>query len=151
MARTRSFSFQRPANEIHPPTAVGLVVFFRGATKYNLAPPQVAQDCVALGLSEEATECIKSRWEANCATLASNQVTKTVMANQVVDMEWKFGVTAASNQVAQVGSTFLHLKLVIDRGNGHHEDVFMELALPQFYQFMAAMQKAKTHLDHIAE
>ena len=65
-------------------------------------------------------------------------------------MEWKFGVTAASNQVAQVGATFLHLKLVIDRGNGRHEDVFMEMSLPQFFQFMADMEKAKTHLDFLS-
>jgi hypothetical protein len=31
-------------------------------------------------------------------------------------MEWKFGVTAASDEVGQVGSTFLHLKLVVDKG-----------------------------------
>lgn len=76
-------------------------------------------------------------------------------------MEWKFGVTAASDEVGQVGSTFLHLKLVVDKGFANNaqqspnaslsssseaagagtdegrakarvlEDVYMELTLPQ--------------------
>jgi len=52
--------------------------------------------------------------------------------------------------VGQVGSTFLHLKLVIDLGSGKREDIFMELTLPQFYEFMADMEKAKTMVDFLS-
>ncbi len=48
-------------------------------------------------------------------------------------MEWRFGVTASSSDLDQVGSTFLQLKLVLDKG-GLRENVFVELTLPQFYQ-----------------
>jgi len=66
---------------------------------------------------------------------------------KVVDMEWKFGVTAATDEIGQIGATYLHLKLVIDAGNGAFEEVFMELTLPQFYDFLADMEKAKSHID----
>ena len=52
--------------------------------------------------------------------------------------------------MSQVGSTFLHLKLVVDLGSGAREDVFMELTLPQFYEFMADMEKAKTMVDFLS-
>lgn len=38
------------------------------------------------------------------------------MVNNLVDMEWKFGVTASTDELRQVGSTFLQLKLTIDKG-----------------------------------
>jgi len=70
------------------------------------------------------------------------------MANQVVDMEWSFGVTAANSEVAQVGNTFVHLKLMIDKGDGKVEAVPMELSVEQFYQFIQDMEKAK-HIMNI--
>lgn len=80
------------------------------------------------------------------------------MVNKVVDMEWTFGVTAASSEVEAVGGTYLQLKLVIDKGVGSGEDsdasreeaVHMELTLPQFYEFLASMEQAKTYLDFLS-
>ena len=57
------------------------------------------------------------------------------MVNPLVDMEWKFGVTAASSDMKVVGNSFLQLKLVVDKG-GKKEDVYMELTLPQFYSIL---------------
>lgn len=39
-------------------------------------------------------------------------------------MEWRFGVTASSNEVQRVGSSFLQLRLLINKGNAK-EEVFM--------------------------
>ncbi len=38
---------------------------------------------------------------------------QSLLVNRVVDMDWRFGVTAASSELAQAGSTFLQLKLVV--------------------------------------
>ena len=127
-----------------------LVFFFRGAARNNLAPAQVAEDCLALGLTAEGASILQSAWEGEASHHAKAQVNKTIMANQLVDMEWKFGVTSATDLRDSVGSTFLHMKLVIDKGNGQREDVFMELSVPQFYEFMADMEKAKTHIDFLS-
>jgi hypothetical protein len=128
----------------------GVIAFFRGAAKHNLAPKQVAEDCVALGLTEEATGVLQEVWATNHTQLTNAQATKTIMANQLVDMEWKFGVTSATDEVDKIGSTFLNMKLVIDEGSGQREDVFMELSLQQFYEFMADMENAKSHLDFLS-
>lgn len=71
-------------------------------------------------------------------------------------MEWNFGVTAASSELEAVGGTYLQLKLVIDKGAGEEgsssreENVLMELTLPQFYEFLASMEKAKTYVDFLS-
>ncbi len=50
----------------------------------------------------------------------------------------------------QIGSTFLQLKMVVDKGAGRTEDVFMELSLPQFYDFLSQMEKARTYVDFLS-
>lgn len=49
---------------------------------------------------------------------------QSLTVNQLVDMEWRFGVTAADSDMKKVGNTFLQLKLVLDKGV-RTEEVFM--------------------------
>ncbi len=59
-------------------------------------------------------------------------------------------MTSATHELQSVGNTFLQLKLSIDRG-GVKGSRHMELTLPQFYQFLMQMEKAKSQLDFMAE
>ena len=36
---------------------------------------------------------------------------QTLMISQLIDMEWKFGVTASTNTIDKFGNAFLQLKL----------------------------------------
>ena len=101
------------------------------------------------GLSAENCPHVSERWKANLVALSRSVVGQTFMVNQLVDMEWKFGVTAGSSDLKVVGQTFLQLKMVVDRG-GTQEDVFMELTLPQFYSFLHEMEKAKSTLEYFS-
>jgi hypothetical protein len=38
------------------------------------------------------------------------------MTSQLVDMEWKFGVTASTSEIDKIGNPFLQLKLVLNVG-----------------------------------
>lgn len=44
--------------------------------------------------------------------------------SQLVDMEWKFGVTSSTNFIDKYGTAFLQLKLVYNKG-GQLESKFM--------------------------
>lgn len=101
------------------------------------------------GLSGENSPHISERWKANLVALSRSVVGQTFMVNELVDMEWKFGVTAGSSDLKVVGQTFLQLKMVVDRG-GAQEDVFMEMTLPQFYSFLHEMEKAKSALEYFS-
>nr|XP_009667904.1 PREDICTED: COMM domain-containing protein 7 [Struthio camelus australis] len=117
-----------------------------GALKRNLSSEQVRADFIALGLSEEKASYFAEQWKLNSPTLTRLAVGQTLMINQLIDMEWKFGVTAGSSELEKVGSIFLQLKLVIKKGS-QMENVYMELTLPQFYSFLHEMERVKTSLE----
>lgn len=68
-------------------------------------------------------------------------------SNQLVDLDWSFGVTASSNDCNQVGKTFLQLKLTIRQEDNALKDVFMEMTIEQFYHFLSEMEKCKSYID----
>ncbi|XP_067904479.1 COMM domain-containing protein 7 isoform X2 [Heterodontus francisci] len=117
-----------------------------GALKRSLTANHVKTDFITLGLTEEKAECFADQWKLHSAVLSRLAVGQTVTVNQLVDMEWKFGVIAGSSELQKVGSIFLQLKLVIKKGN-KSENIYMELTLPQFYNFLHEMEQAKTSLE----
>lgn len=124
------------------------LIFLKAAMKRTLSPSHVKEDLEQLGLSEDRATGVSRLWKANLAGIARSAVSQTIMVNQLVDMEWRFGVTASSSEMQKVGSSFLQLKLLLNKGN-KTEDVFMELTLPQFYSFLHEMEKAKASLDFL--
>jgi len=86
----------------------------------------------------------KAFW--NHIIMSTESLKQTLSMNQLVDMEWKFGVTAASSETNKVSNSFLQLKLVVNKGNVR-ENVYMELTLPQFYSFLHEMEKARASLE----
>lgn len=117
-----------------------------GALKRNLTAEHVKADFIALGLSEEKAGCFADQWKLHSVALSRQALGQTITVNQLVDMEWKFGVTAGSSELQKVGGIFLQLKLVIKKGN-KSEIIYMELTLPQFYNFLHEMEQAKTSLE----
>ena len=64
------------------------------------------------------------QWGSRLAVISRSAMGQTLSVNQLVDMEWRFGVTASSNEAQRVGSSFLQLRLLINKGNTN-EEVFM--------------------------
>jgi len=126
-------------------TVRGVLYFFSEALKKNMAPAQVKEDLLGLGLAEPKAAMLSAKWQKSFVSLSESQVSRTLRFNQLVDMEWKFGVTASTDELEKVGACFLQLKLVLDRG-GTRENVLMELTLPQFYQFLKEMNAASRQM-----
>ncbi|KAK3101610.1 hypothetical protein FSP39_004835 [Pinctada imbricata] len=116
------------------------------ALRKSLTANQLKEDLTNLGLAEDKAEYFCQQWNNSLAALSRSALGQTLMVNQLTDMEWKFGVTAASSEMDKVGNTFLQLKLVINTGNGT-KNTYMELTLPQFYSFLHEMEKAKASLE----
>jgi len=128
-------------------TVRGVVFFLKSSIRSNSTPLFVKEDLVSLGLEEDKAVVVATKWKQKFISLSRSMIGQTLSVNQLVDMEWKSGVTASSSSVGKVGSAFLQLKLVLDKGNNTSEDVFLELSLPQFYEFYHEMQKAKSSLE----
>ncbi|OWF51657.1 COMM domain-containing protein 7-like [Mizuhopecten yessoensis] len=126
-----------------------LLLVPNSALKKSLSPVQLQEDLVNLGLSKDKANYFSEQWKANLAALSRSALGQTLMVNQLLDMEWKFGVTAGSSEADKVGNTFLQLKLVINTGNGT-KNTYMELTLPQFYSFLHEMEKAKASLEYLS-
>uniref|UniRef100_A0A7N6BDN5 COMM domain-containing protein n=1 Tax=Anabas testudineus TaxID=64144 RepID=A0A7N6BDN5_ANATE len=55
-------------------------------------------------------------------------------------------VTVGTSEIYKVGNIFLQLKLVVRKGNST-ENIYMELTLPQFYNFLHEMERAKASME----
>mmetsp|Transcript_22213 Transcript_22213/g.42305 ORF Transcript_22213/g.42305 Transcript_22213/m.42305 type:complete len:97 (+) Transcript_22213:13-303(+) len=71
--------------------------------------------------------------------------------SKLVDLQWKFGVTASTDEVQAAGVAFLQLKLAMAAQKGANgedlEHIAMEMTLPEFYHFLSEIQKAKAVMD----
>ncbi|CAH2303059.1 COMM domain-containing 7 [Pelobates cultripes] len=123
-----------------------VLLVLNDALRRNLSAEQLKADFLALGLDEERAGCFADEWSRDASVLTQLVVGRTLSINQLVDMEWKFGVTTASSELEKAGSIFLQLKMVTKRGN-KPEPVYVELTLPQFYSFLHEMERAKSSLE----
>ncbi|XP_065829265.1 COMM domain-containing protein 7-like [Oscarella lobularis] len=125
------------------------LAFLKVALRKNLSPPHLEEDLQQLGLSTEKSALVAAQWKLNLIALSRTALGQTLTVNRLVDMDWRFGVTAASSDVKKVGNSFLQVKFSLDKG-GKTEDVYMELSLHQFYQFLHEMEKAKASLEYMS-
>jgi len=70
-----------------------------------------------LGLNETKSIILKELFEKHLVSLKDKLDNQNLMISQLVDMEWKFGVTASTNTIDKLGNAFLQLKLHYNRGD----------------------------------
>ncbi|KAJ1528317.1 hypothetical protein ONE63_006738 [Megalurothrips usitatus] len=73
----------------------------------------------------------------------------SVDMNKVIDVDWKFGVTASTSEQDKVGTSYLHLKITVENSEKQYKNVYLEMTLPQFYSFLHELEKAKASLDFL--
>ena len=121
-----------------------MTMFFQGCAKHNCKLDFVKEDAEKFGLEEERAQLLCNVYRKYFSAISRVLIAQTLSVNPLKDMDWRFGVTASSSELNQVGTTFLQLKLVLGE---EKKPVFLELSLPQFYDFLHQMEKAKSSLD----
>jgi len=67
---------------------------------------------------------------------------------RLIDLEWKFGVTASSDELQAAGESFLLVKYTLQEGEQSElKHIAMEMSLSQFYHFLHEMETAKAAID----
>ena len=126
-------------------------MIFREALKRNLNAAQISKDLQVLGVDKEKAEIVTSSWSKEYGYIKASMLASTLQVHKLVDMEWKFGVTSATDEMERVGTTFLQIKFVIAKGddeeNSETESVYMELSLQQFYELLGQLEKVKSLTD----
>eukprot|EP00300_Choanocystis_sp_HF-7_P033461 c4580_g1_i1.p1 GENE.c4580_g1_i1~~c4580_g1_i1.p1 ORF type:complete len:214 (+),score=49.81 c4580_g1_i1:1-642(+) len=127
-----------------------LFMITKGAVTHQLTSEQFRSDLINLGFDSPKIDQFVAIFGEATPGVSAAIVENTMTVNELVDMQWKFGVTASNAELKQVGSTFLQMKLGIDKGGGDLTNVFAELSLPQFYKFLSEMERANAALDDLA-
>lgn len=124
-----------------------MLLFFKLATRKLTTSSALNTDLRNLGFSERITTKVLSLWEEEKRKVWVTAISRNLASSQLVDMEWKFGVTARSWQRSDGGDCFIHLKLVLLDLERRENTVFMELTLKEFYQLYGELERVKSILD----
>lgn len=132
------------------PLAVSILQISKDAVQKCKSASQISEELLSFGMNENQVSIFMKEWEKVYPTLVQNIVADVIAVNPLVDMEWKFGVSSASNQLNTIGNVFLQIKLEMDQGNGRRKSVCFELQLSEFYAFLHEMERARASLDYLA-
>lgn len=141
LAETAQVSTQQLCNVVR-----SLSMLLQSSIKRNLKIETLMEDCDTLGLDEGRVKYIGGTFKKYFTAISRGVLSQTLSVNPLKDLDWRFGVTASSSEVKEVGRTYLQLKLTLDRGDGLR-DVFVELTLQQFYDLLHQLESAKQTLD----
>ncbi|KAF0972657.1 hypothetical protein FDP41_008906 [Naegleria fowleri] len=144
LSESSGVSTQKLANLIR-----SITVFLQGVLGNNLKPEFIEQDCKNLGLDDDKAQLTCQLWKKYFIALSRGVFSQTLSVHPLLDLDWRFGVTASSSELNEVGSTFLQLKLTID--DGGRRDVFVEMTLQQFYDFLHEMEKAQSSIEFFTQ
>ncbi len=61
-----------------------------------MTAPEVTADLVLLGLAAPKAQAVGELWGAEKGTLTKGAIDSTLTVNQLLDMDWRFGVVASS-------------------------------------------------------
>lgn len=61
-------------------------------------------------------------------------------------MEWTFGLTTSSDELQEIGSPYLQLKLILETRDHRLIHEHLELSIQQFYTFLAQMEACQSLL-----
>ncbi len=125
--------------------AHGLIAVVRGVLKHNLSEAEMRSDLEELGVGKERSAALAAVVAESRPQLVAAAVDQMLTVNKLLDIDWRFGVTASSSEMDRVGSTFLQMKIA-------REDkpvANVELSLEQFYHFVAEMEKAEATLKQL--
>ena len=78
-----------------------------------LSAEVLLEDLQRLAVKPSVASALSSLWRAAFVELSGRAAAALFAVNELVDVAWRFGVTAASSAVDRVGSTFLQLQLTV--------------------------------------
>lgn len=80
-----------------------LIAFLQGAMSEGWTAQKLESSCNNLNIPTNTTSVLIEEWNKNKINMISSLLSKTITANKLIDLDWSFGVTAASNDCDQVG------------------------------------------------
>ena len=124
-AELLSFALEHAVNERPLRVCLSSLLFvLSGCLHRSLSADVLQEELTRLQLSAAAASSLSGLWRPAAVRLSGRLSSGVLSVNEVRELQWSFGVTAASSQLDRVGATFLQLRLSIDRGT-HMQAVLM--------------------------
>lgn len=168
------FSFCSTVSKNIKPVSRSLIIILQEALKNCWHCSRLEDELTALKIPVGTVGELIGVWKSYYHEVTKLLLSQTVAANALVDVDWSFGVTSASDScdqvctclcacpvcdatslcffenITQIGRTYLQLKLTIDRGDIGLQDIFVELTLENFYHFLAQIEAISKRLAVVA-
>ena len=111
-----------------------LLLFFKFAGKKVLSRVKVEEDLSRLGFGEGVVQRIGEMWEEQKIGVCKVLISQMGSSHNLLDLEWKFGVTVGNKLVDSKGECFIQMKLVVQDPEMKINEIFMEVTPAQFYE-----------------
>ena len=119
-ARLSFFAAERGVNEKPLRLLLSALLFVLSASlRRNLSAELLQEDLQRLQVSPSTASAVSALWRSAFVELSGRAASALLTVNELVDFQWRFGVTAASSTVDRVGRTFLHIQLTLHTGQGY--------------------------------
>ena len=96
-----------------------LLFVLSGSLRRCLSAEVLLEELQRLQVKASTASAVSALWRSAFVELSGCASSALFTVNEMVDFQWRFGVTASSSSVDRVGRTFLHIQLTIDTGQGH--------------------------------
>ena len=124
-----------------------LLLFFKFAGKKVLSRLKVEEDLTRLGFDEAVVERIGQLWDEQKIGVCKVLISQMGSSFNLLNLEWKFGVTVGNKLVDSKGECVIQIKLVVQDPEMKINEIFMELSPGQFYELYGELEKIKSIME----
>lgn len=115
----------------------------------NTSREELESTFVHSGLQKERINLLVSQLDQLKELIAKRKLYGNTR-EELIDLQWKFGVVAGSSVKEEAGRTFVQVKLVSRSSDGCTSSRHLEMSLEKFYDFLHQLEKAKASLEYFS-
>ncbi|KAL0248078.1 hypothetical protein GEMRC1_003315 [Eukaryota sp. GEM-RC1] len=120
--------------------------FIRLSYQSSPSVASVRADLSSFNMPSESVSIFLELYTQNRHKAMNSFLEKSIHTSTLIDMDWRFGVSAVENNVP-VGSGFVQMSLKLQDQDGSQNNVVFELSISDFYMFLSKMQRVKVTID----
>ncbi|XP_068230370.1 COMM domain-containing protein 7-like isoform X1 [Palaemon carinicauda] len=128
--------------------AEALCSIFESTIQEGTTQEELEKELLTCGLQIHKVNLLTSQLDLLKDSIAKNELNGN-SKEELIDLQWKFGVVAGSSIKEETGRTFVQVKLLSRSSEGSVSSQHIEMSLEKFYDFLHQLEKAKASFDYI--
>lgn len=128
--------------------AEALCGIFETLIQEGTTQEELEKELLTHGLQNQKVNLLTSQLDHLKELIAKNRSVGN-SKEELIDLQWKFGVVAGSSIKEETGRTFVQVKLLSRSSDGSTSSRHIEMSLEKFYDFLHQLEKAKASFEYI--